>query len=189
MREDIIFIGDSLTFGYGVHTNELWAYNVTRELSLTSLNKACNGDTSTGILTRYYNDVIKYNPKTVFLMCGTNDLLMGKKTETIINNIEFMIKDCLDINSQIIIGIPPMIIGSMAEELFSPSSFYRYTEENLPILRKCLIDLCNKFKVKYIDFYELTLNRRELYLDGVHFNPKGHTVMFEGFISKFKDFL
>lgn len=186
---DIIFIGDSLTFGYGVHKTELWAYNVARELSLSYLNNACNGDTSTGILTRYYNDVIVHSPKTTFLMCGTNDLLMGKKIKSIIDNLEFMIKDSLSSGSQVVIGIPPFIIGEMAEELFSPSSFYKYTEESLPELRAQIISICNKFNVYYIDFYNLTLNNESLYLDGVHLNPEGHRIMFESFLSKFKDIL
>lgn len=186
---DIIFIGDSLTFGYGVHKESSWVYNLTRELSLSFLNKACNGDTSTGILSRYYNDVIKYNPKNIFLMCGTNDLLMGKKVEDIISNIEFMIKDALQINAQIILGIPPMIIGSMAAELFSPSSFYNYTEEQLPHLQSEILKLCSQFNLPYIDFYEMTWNKKELYLDGVHLNEKGHNLMFENFLEQFKNIL
>lgn len=187
---NFIFIGDSLTFGYGVHKEQSWVYNLNREFSLSSLNKACNGDTSTGILSRYYKDVIKYSPKKIFLMCGTNDLLMGKKTKDIVDNLEVMIKDALEINSKIILGIPPNVIGSMAEVLFSPSSFYNYTEEELPHLQSEIINLCNKYNVCYIDFYKLTFNRKDLYLDGIHLNSKGHHLMFEQFSQQFSnDFL
>lgn len=179
---DFIFIGDSLTFGYGVHKEQSWVYNIQRELSLSSLNKACNGDTSTGILSRYYRDVINYSPKNIFIMCGTNDLLMGKKTKDIIDNLELMIKDALNINAKIILGIPPNIIGSMAEKLFMPSSFYNYTEEELPHLQSEIINLCSKYNISYIDFYKITWNKRDLYLDGVHLNSKGNDLMFKSFL-------
>lgn len=185
---DIIFIGDSLTFGYGVHENQSWVYNLGRELSLSYLNKARNGDTSTGILSRYYRDVIKYSPRNIFLMCGTNDLLMGKKTKDIIDNLELMIKDALDIDSKIILGIPPMIIGSMAKTLFMPSSFYDYTEEEIPHLQLEIIKLCSKYNIPYIDFYEMTWNKKHLYLDGVHLNVEGHDLMFKNFLQQFGNY-
>lgn len=176
---NIIFFGDSLTFGYGVAKEKSWVFKLTKEHSLSSLNKGCNGDTTTGMLTRYYNDVIAYNPSKIFLMAGTNDLLLGRPLSSIIDNIELMIIDGININSEIIIGIPPKIIGNMANKLFSPSSLYSYAENELINLRNEIINLCTKHNIVFIDFYESTLNRSDVYLDGIHLTDLGHELMYQ----------
>jgi acyl-CoA thioesterase I len=185
---DVIFFGDSLTFGYGVPKQNSWVHKINQEFSLLSLNKACNGDTTTSMLSRYYNDVLIHNPSKIFIMCGTNDLLLGRSVISIIDNIELMIKDALDINSKIIIGIPPKIIGQMANKLFSPSHLYTYAENELLTLKNELIRLCNKYKLQFINFYEMNLDKDNIYLDGIHFTSLGHELMYKESIFTFKDF-
>ena len=184
---DIIFFGDSLTFGYGVPKQNSWVYKINQEFSFLSLNKACNGDTTTSMLSRYYNDVLIHKPSKIFIMCGTNDLLLGRSVISIIDNIKLMIKDALDINSKIIIGIPPRIIGAMANELFSPSHLYTYAENELLTLKNELIKLCNKYELKFIDFYDITLNTYNLYLDGIHLTSLGHELMYKSSYVTFKE--
>lgn len=182
---DIIFFGDSLTFGYGVAKHDSWVYKLSNERSLSSLNKGCNGDTTAGMLTRYYNDVFVHYPSRIFIMAGTNDLLLGKSVFSIIDNIELMIRDGIEINSEMIIGIPPKIIGDMANSLFVPSHLYPYAENELSNLRTELIKLCTKYKIKFIDFYDLTLAKNDIYLDGIHLTPLGHELMFKEALSYF----
>lgn len=182
---DVIFFGDSLTFGYGVTKQDSWVYKLTEEYSLSSLNKACNGDTTVGMLTRYYTDVLTYNPSKIFIMGGTNDLLLGRSVTSIIDNIKIMINDAIDIDSKIIIGIPPRIIGAMANICFSPSSFYNYTESELLNLKKELIKLCSAYEIPYINFYDLTLDKNDIYLDGIHLTASGHELMYKEALAYF----
>ena len=182
---DIIFFADRLTFGYGVPKQNSWAYKVAHELYPSSLNKACNGDTTTSMLSRYYNDVLKYNPSKTFIMCGTNDLLLGRPVTSIIDNIELMIKDAISINSKVIIGLPPKIIGTMANELFSPSHLYAYAEKELLCLKTELIILCEKYELQFINFYDLTLNKDNIYLDGIHLTSLGHELMYKKWLTTF----
>lgn len=181
----IIFFGDSLTFGYGVPKQNSWAYKVAHELYPSSLNKACNGDTTTSMLSRYYKDVLKYSPSKIFIMCGTNDLLLGRSVTSIIDNIELMIKDAININSKVIIGLPPKIIGAMANELFSESHLYDYAEKELLSLKTELITLCEKYELQFINFYDLTLNKDSIYLDGIHLTSLGHELMYKKWLSTF----
>ncbi|WP_294374828.1 GDSL-type esterase/lipase family protein [uncultured Clostridium sp.] len=173
---DIIFLGDSLTYGYGVPKEKSWVYLTAKRLNLNYLNKSQNGDTTPSMLSRYYSNVIKYNPSRIFIMGGTNDLLCGRKVLSISDNIEIMIKDGLKINAEIILGIPPKIIGSMANELFIPSSFYKYTEENLLNLKEQLICLSKKYKIKIINFYDIDFTN--FYLDGIHISTEGNNIMY-----------
>lgn len=180
---DIIFLGDSLTYGYGVPKEKSWVYLTGSNLNLNYLNKGKNGDTTPSMLSRYYSNVLKYNPSKIFIMGGTNDLLCGRNVGYIIDNIELMIKDALCINSKIIIGIPPTLIGYMANELFFPSSFYEYAEIELQNLHNKLIQLCEKYSVSYIDFYSLKLNKENLFTDGIHLNSLGNEIMSNAFIN------
>ena len=176
---DIIFFGDSLTFGYGVPKQNSWVYKLTQKFSFSSLNKACNGDTTPSMLSRYYNDVLIHCPSKIFIMGGTNDLLLGRSVASIIDNLELMIKDGVNINSEIIIGIPPKIIGQMANALFSPSHLYAYAEKELLTLKNELIKLCINYGIQFINFYDLTLDKNDIYLDGIHLTSLGHELVYK----------
>ena len=121
-------------------------------------------------------------PNILFLMAGTNDLLSNRSVTSIVNNIEIMIKEALLNNIKVHIGIPPNIIPEMANKLFMRCDTYDYCKESLPLLRNELLNLCNSYSLKYIDFYSITENSKQLsnlYLDGIHFNPKGQDLLFE----------
>lgn len=177
----IILIGDSLTFGYGIPKKNSFASLLAFSLSNeTILNKGINGDTSTGILTRFYRDVTSLNPKITFIMCGTNDLLSGRSVSSIISNIELMIKDLVSMDSKIIIGIPPYIIKELAIELFSYSYYYDYALNSLPKLQLEIFNLKKKYPIEVLDFYNLTKSNisQDIYIDGIHLNEKGNEFIF-----------
>ncbi|MBB6714159.1 GDSL-type esterase/lipase family protein [Clostridium gasigenes] len=181
MENDLfILIGDSLTFGYGIPKNENWVYKLQQSLNYNLINKGVNGNTTIDMLIRFSEDVIANNPTLIFIMGGTNDLLSNKSLSSIIKNIELMIKESLSINSKVILGIPPTIIGSDAYKLFSPSSTYDYCENELSKLREELIKLSKKYNLQYWDFYNLTLENMytDIFNDGIHLNIKGQNLLF-----------
>ena len=53
---DFIFLGDSLTFGYGVKPKDNWVHKLSEYLKLNILNKGVNGNTTTDMLFRFYED-------------------------------------------------------------------------------------------------------------------------------------
>ena len=99
-----VFLGDSLIYGYGVSLKDNWVYKLKNTLNLNLYNKGINGSTTTDMLIRFEEDVLSLNPTDVFIMGGTNDLLSNRSVQSIINNIELMIKDLLKENINIIIG-------------------------------------------------------------------------------------
>lgn len=182
MNTTYVFLGDSLTFGYGVKPKENWVTKLKNKLNLSIYNKGVNGSTTTDMLFRFQEDVIDLNPSNLFIMGGTNDLLSNRSVTSIISNIELMIKDALSNNINIIIGIPPTIIPEVANRLFMKCDTYEYCQKSLPLLRNELIDLCNTYSLNYIDFYSTILNSKDkasLYLDGIHFTPLGQDLLFE----------
>lgn len=184
---NFVFLGDSLTFGYGVPKSKSWVSLFKNTTDFNVINKGINGDTTPSMLDRFFDDVLLNEPSHLFLMGGTNDLLSGRSVSSIVDNLKAIIEDCKLSNIEVIIGIPPYIIKDMANKLFMPSSLYTYCEESLITLRKLLIYLCNHYMIPYVDFYSLTLNNsyKNIYLDGIHFNEAGNKLLFDEFSSKF----
>lgn len=181
MNSKYVFLGDSLTYGYGVKAKDNWVTLLKNHLNLNIINKGINGNTTSDMLYRFNDDVINKNPSSLFLMGGTNDLILNRDISSIIQNIEVIIKEALSYNIEIIIGIPPDIIAEDANRLFMACDNYKYCESSLPILHKELIKLSNKYNLKYIDFYTITnkLKNSSIYLDGIHLNPTGQNIIFE----------
>lgn len=184
-----IFIGDSLTFGYGVPKNKSWietfkSYCLTSNKNISVINKGINGNTTTDMLNRFTEDVTILNPKSIFIMGGTNDLLSNRALNLILDNIELMLKEALTQTENVFIGIPPRIIKEDAYRLFMPSPTYDYCEASLPKLREGLINICKNYNVKYIDFYNMSLgiDPKEIFVDGIHFNEEGNKLLFSKFI-------
>lgn len=181
MNDIYVFLGDSLTFGYGIKPKENWVNKLKLKYNLNIKNKGVNGSTTTDMLFRFQEDVLNLNPNKLFIMGGTNDLLSNRNISSIIDNIELMIKDALQNNISVIIGIPPNIVPEVANELFMRCDNYDYCKENLPNLRNNIINLCNNYSLPYIDFYSAisnSENKLELYSDGIHFSPKGQDILF-----------
>ena len=184
MKDNFVFLGDSLTFGYGVNKKNCWVTLFENNTNFNIINKGVNGSTTTDMLVRFDKDVINFIPKKSFIMGGTNDLLCNRPISSIVSNIELMIKELKSINSSIIIGIPPDIIVEDAYNLFMPSPTYDYCKKSLPILRENLIFLCNYYDCNYVDFYSVTKNniQNNIYLDGIHLNLKGQQLMLNEFL-------
>lgn len=184
MNKNFIFLGDSLTFGYGVKPNEGWLYLLSEHTNFNIINKGIPGDTTVSMMDRFYDDVTVNNPDYIFIMGGTNDLLLERNITYIIDNIGELIRDSKEITSNIVIGIPPIINKEMANKLFAPSPLYTYCSNALILLRNELIELCNKNKIKYIDFYSISLNNinKNILSDGIHYNFLGNTIFFQEFL-------
>lgn len=73
-NEDIVFLGDSITAAFPL--NEL-------QLPTEPKNRGINGDTTRGVLRRL-DQVTAGQPRQIFLMIGTNDLIFGRSKETVV---------------------------------------------------------------------------------------------------------
>jgi lysophospholipase L1-like esterase len=73
----MICIGDSLTEGTDIPVGHTWPALVANALSLEVINCGIGGDTTNGMLSRFYPDVVDRRPAFVFIMGGTNDLWWG----------------------------------------------------------------------------------------------------------------
>ena len=55
---DMVCLGDSIVYGYGVDYRNAWPYLASERLGLSIMNKGENGDTSAGMNARFMEDVV-----------------------------------------------------------------------------------------------------------------------------------
>jgi lysophospholipase L1-like esterase len=160
----IVFLGDSLTeFG---EWNELFGGKGL------IINRGISADTTSGVLSRL-DAVIAMHPRAVFLMIGTNDLLLGLKPEETAQNYK-------------------LIMGRL--RMASPAPVV-YAQSILPVAEsikqrsnKRIMDVNEQIKsaaagkgVVYVDLYKdfvsgFSLNPK-LSSDGLHLNGEGYALV------------
>lgn len=170
----ILFYGDSLSSGFGVHFNELWVNILCENLNFKCINKSRNGETTASLLMHFEPE--KYDSDIIFIMAGSNDLLSGKTPLSIEKNIEILIKEILSLNKQAVLGIPPKIYS---DKIFMPSSLDIQAADYLPELKDRLFNLSEKYHTGIIDFYSLSELDKSCYIDGIHLNKSGHFLMYK----------
>jgi acyl-CoA thioesterase-1 len=80
-KKTIVFLGDSLTAGFGVESEESYPSRIQEKieramLQYTVINAGISGDTSAGGLARI-NWILKNDPDIFILALGANDALRG----------------------------------------------------------------------------------------------------------------
>lgn len=175
---NMICIGDSLTFGYGVRKDKCWVNLLDSNTSFKILNKGVNGDTSIGILSRFFKDVVNYSPSICTIMCGSNDLLMGKSVDDIVDNMSLMINDCKLNGIVPIIISPPKTLSNLASLLWSNDINYDIVNSKLEYLDSTLLEYCNKNNLNFISLYKLLPYDKSYYTDGLHLNELGNSYIY-----------
>jgi lysophospholipase L1-like esterase len=161
---------------------------VRRSTGLDIINKGINGDTTEGMLYRFEMDVISKNPDSVFVMGGSNDLIMNIEPSLVESNITVMCRLAIEKSIEPIIGIPPNVdIGNVREDWANYSDFSKVAKR-LAKYRQGLLLYSRNSEIKYLDFYSEIEKRAidgigGLYFDGLHFNEMGHRIMADIFYS------
>lgn len=177
----VVCLGDSLTFGYGVSRVERWTEILKEKVKLKIINKGVNGDTTAGMLSRSFKDVIRNDPDYVIIMAGTNDLLMGRSLVNVEENVESLYREMKSNDITPIIGIQPQIIGRIAEKYWETGIDYDNVNENIAEYRHWVMGSING--VKYADFYGVIRSgckngaEEDYYVDGLHLSAKGHKLI------------
>lgn len=177
----LICIGDSLTYGYGVSSKSCWTELLKKHLNMEVINKGINGDTTSGILSRSYKDIIQENPDYAIYMAGTNDMLMERRLDSVKDNIKLLINEAKENNIIPIIALQPPIIAEHAKIYWDEKINYEKVNRNLSdytIWVKIYSEANNITLVNFYDRFVSQNNIKSLYSDGIHPNAEGHKLMF-----------
>ncbi len=170
-QKTIVFIGDSLTQGYGVQEEEAYPNLVGQKLlargyRVTIINGGISGST-TADADRRLKWYLRSNPKIVVLALGANDGLRGTAADTIKKNLAAVI----DLANQK--GISVLLCGMQIFSNFGAGYSKSFVE--------VYTSLAKEKKVRLMPFLlaGVALHKELMQSDGKHPNAKGHAIIAE----------
>ncbi|MGD9310840.1 MAG: GDSL-type esterase/lipase family protein [Desulfosarcina sp.] len=190
----LVCIGDSLTEGLDIPVGHSWPVLVANALDLEVINCGIGGDTTGGMLARYYQAVLLNKPDIVFIMGGTNDLWWGFQVNVILGNLFSMVVQARHHGIAPAIGLPMPVNTAAAKAAdFSPplDGFERFTEK-MEALLEGLIFHATESDISIIDLHRpfLTTKKRirtdRFLADGLHPDKTGHQLIADEMAAVFR---
>lgn len=175
-----VFLGDSITEGYGVSQGECWVDAMLGEV----VNRGISGDTTAGMRRRFAAHVLRERPDRVVIMGGINDLSEGGSLAQVQQNLYGMYEQAREANIEL---VPAVCVMPDYDALLENdwAAFYPgilHLRENLEKLARWIrgyaaahgcvcLDFAQKFPLYTADGY------CRYFSDGVHPNARGHAIM------------
>jgi lysophospholipase L1-like esterase len=181
----IVCHGDSLTQGADLNPNYTWPVLVENQVGIKIINSGIGGDTSGGLLGRFYHDVVQHKPDVVLVMGGTNDLWWDLDVNIILANIFAMTCQAEYHNMAPVVGLPlPLYMENIRQQkMMAPIGGWENCIQKLDRLIDALSFSARESDIAVLDFYHLFLDdngkvQGNYFLeDGLHPNKEGHMVM------------
>ena len=178
----IVCHGDSLTEGSDLNPNYTWPHLVGNRLNVKIINSGIGGDTTGGLLGRFYHDVVRHQPDIVLILAGTNDLWWDLDIKLIQANIFSMACQAQYHNIAPIVGLPiPLNTANIeSHDMMAPIAGWENSVRKLAQLVEALSISAKESEIACLDFYHLFIDKSgevlgKYYLeDGLHPNNQGH---------------
>lgn len=191
-KKTLICHGDSLIEASDLDRPSTWPSQVARRLKFNVVNSGIGGDTTGGLLGRFYPEVVQQHADVVLIMGGTNDLWWDLDLKLIRANIFTMVCQATYHDIIPLVGLPPPILVEKArrQDFAGPEGGYARFVDQLKGLVKALELAAEQNEVACLDFHNPFLDDagnpiEKYYLDdGLHPNPAGHTIMADIAIDK-----
>ena len=187
--------GDSLTAAGDLDKRSIWPSLVESNLKIKVLNSGIGGDTTGGLLSRFYPEVLRHRPDAVLIMGGTNDLWWDLDIKMILANIFAMTcqAEHHDITPLVGLPIPMDVKKACSQEFAAPEGGYDRCVEKLAALAKALARSAKQNDIACLDFYHPFCDKsgnaldRFFLDDGLHPNESGHRLMADITINMLKE--
>ena len=166
-----MFLGDSIFEQYKVE--EFFKdYDV--------INSGVGGATTKDTLEKLESRVFKYDPTTIFLLIGTNDLLRGYSEEETFENIRLIVEEIQDRLSDVTINILSIFpINNTDNDKIINEYFVNENNEKINNTNMLIKNYCKEKKITYIDMAKVLkdeeANLRLSYtVEGLHITDLGY---------------
>jgi acyl-CoA thioesterase-1 len=187
MRKILICHGDSLTEASDLKHRFSWPSLVEKRLQLKIINSGIAGDTTGGLLSRFYPSVVQQQPDFVLILGGTNDLWWDLDLKLIRANVFAMACQAEHHAIVPLVGLPPPIHIERAlhQNFAAPQCGYEECLAKLAELAKAIAVSAEQNEIACLDFYhpffdETGIVQDRYFLeDGLHPNEAGHLLMAE----------
>ena len=174
-EERVVFMGDSITIGWGRTGSPNFFPG------RPYINRGISGQVTSQMLLRFYPDVILLKPKAVVILAGTNDIgnnIGPVPDESIQNNLAAM-ADMAKANGIKVIFSSVTPVCDVPNR--APQTQLR-PPERINTLNRFLKEYAAKNGLIYLDYFSAMSNEKgllkpELTADGLHFNAGGYAIM------------
>lgn len=179
-EKSIVFLGDSITEGYGVDLESTYTSLIQKKINEDKLNwkvinSGISGSTSaSGPSRSKWLLKAKDKPDIVVIVLGANDGLRGLPIDSVRKNLTETIKVLKDAK-----------IKSILSEIYVPPNYGKdYSEK----FKKLYADVAKSTSTPLMPFLlEKVAGKTELNLtDGIHPNEKGHKIIADGIYNYIK---
>jgi acyl-CoA thioesterase-1 len=164
----VVFLGDSLTAGYGLPLDQAFPTIVGRKLraegkAVRIVNAGVSGDTSAGALRRL-PWLLRQDPDVVVVELGGNDALRGQPVTSIEANLAEIVEQALASGAKV------LLVGMRVPTSYGPE----YADAFASIFPR----LAKRFSIPLVPFLlEGVAGRSALNLaDGIHPNAEGQKI-------------
>lgn len=171
-KNTIVFLGDSVTAGYGVESSQAFPYLINEywkdsNISFTSKNEGISGDTTTGVLSRL-DSILTDDVYMVFLEIGANDAFEKTDVRVIKDNLKTIIQRIQDRQIKVVLmamDLPKVAYLKDADYVKSFAAIYEEVgkELEIPVMPSLVKENDNKN-----DIWQE---------DRIHPSSKGHQVL------------
>ena len=174
MDENIVFVGDSITYMYDL--NKYYdGYNV--------VNNGIDGEFTWGVLDDLKDRIYKYNPSKVVLLIGTNDIYKNKSVDEISDNVDKIIKGIKTNRTYAEIYLVSLLpVNRTSDDIINLNMVKNRTNEMIMEINNKYQEIAKKYNITYIDLYSKLIDEDgNLKLDytkeGLHLNDNGYKVI------------
>ena len=152
----VVFLGDSLTAGFGAPPGFSYVDVLAKRLNVKLINKGISGDTTTQGLARLQTDVLDLKPALVVVELGGNDFMQKVPLDLTFNNLDTIVVRCQDQ------GAAVLLVG-VRGGLFSDKGAPRYRK------------LAQKRRTGFVpDLLKGVFGQPEYMSDAIHPNQAGY---------------
>lgn len=171
-KVNVVFYGNSITRNWYKQRPDFF-------LSNGFTCRGIGGQTSSELLVRMRQDVISLHPKTVVIMCGTNDIAQNNGTISLENTMGNIISMCelAKVNK-----IKPILCSVLPARSFRWNQYVTDAPEQIRALNAMIKDYAQKNKITYVDYYSAMAEedgglKQGLSNDNVHPVDAGYEIM------------
>lgn len=172
---NILYLGDSITAGYGVPADRSFVAISSGETDSVALNRGVCGDTLWGMDFRLGRIHEPYG--LLFIMGGINDLL--KEKDNIADDLAALLSDAEKHDCPVICATLYPLDGELAYRHWDASVNYDDADIRREAFNRSIVAQAEKRGFAIADFDKTFRSlspedQRAFYLDGIHPSEKGH---------------
>lgn len=172
--EKVLVLGDSISEGYGVGIKNSWVSHLQKSTNWQIINAGVSGETTIEGLNRLPALITQYQPQTLIIELGGNDMLRKIPITSIIDNFEQMINIAQAKNIQVILmAIPEVSVFAAITANLDDAKFYKAIskQKKIPLITTAVSEV---------------LSDANLRLDQIHPNEQGHITLSDKVFKKLK---